>query len=270
MPLPLWSPDGAALLWGALLLDPVARVAAPLDLPDGARVAIGPQGRVAALRPAEGPGLAAQVQVLTAGGPGPAWDLPPELPADAVAALLWVGEEVYVHGSPDDAGALRCALVGPAGPRKPEACLEGGFVAVDALRSAPGELVVIYSHGEGHPGVDLVRWTGGPSAPVDLPWHDLYPFGPMELMPRLDGSFDIRTPCALGPPRPCEGPKGEGPSGPLRAYRWRPGEAPALRAMGRRAADTPSPAGDAAARMRGDRLCVDLGSGRPWCVRPSP
>lgn len=250
-----WLLDGSALLVGSALLNPATGRWQPLLLHPTSQVAPGTEGRVAVLDVVEDD--VPHLRVLKDEANGPSVRLPEDAPRDGRWVLAWVGEQVYVQVSSPETGEARCWRVDEAGPRELDRCVEGGFAELDrVLPAGPGRFVT-ESHGEGHPGVDLVEWAGAESTPLPLPWEDLYPFGPLTLLPRTDGSFDILTACPLGPPRPCLQEDGLGAEElPLRWYRWRPGEAPQELEVGVDASMAPDPSGARRAWQRGTRVCV--------------
>lgn len=261
-----WLLDGSALLVGGALLDPASGVLTPLPLTEHSQVAVGTEGRVALLEHA--PGALPQVRVLSRGQSGPATSLPEGAPLDGRYVHTLLGADVYVSTSSQETGESRCWWVDGTGVWELSRCLEGGFAAVDRVLPAGEARYVVDSHGEGHPDVALVRWKGQDSQDIELPWEDLYPFGPLTLLPRLDGSFDILTRCPLGAPRPClldEGRSAEGE--PMRWYRWSPGQAVYLRAQGEAAELLPDPSGPRTATLRGRKLCVSSPDARPACWR---
>lgn len=264
----LWLLDGSALLVGSALFDPSTGAWTALELPAGAAVAAGSAGRFAVLERAEG--AAPRLSVWQGAAPGPAVTLA-EVPADWTLAHALEGDRVYLHASDPQSGEARCWWVEGEAVSAPGSCLEGGFAALDAITPAGGGAWVVSSHGEGHPDVSLVRWAGEGSEAAALPWQDLYPFGPLSMLPRVDGSFDLLTPCALGPPRPCLQEDGTGAEAlPARWYRWTPGEAPRLLGQGRAAEGAPDPASERVATLRGRRLCLGAPDERPACHRLPP
>lgn len=261
-----WLLDGSALLVGGALLNPTTGAWTPLPLTPESRVAVGTAGRVATLDLLDGD--VPHVRILSGAEGAPSVRLPEDSPTGGAWVHELVGDEVYVHNTSLDTGEARCWRVDSAGVTALDTCLEGGFAQMDRILPAGAAGVVIESHGEGHPGVDLIRWDGAALAPVPLPWEDLYPFGPLELLPRVDGSFDILTRCALGPPRPCLREDGLGSEDqPARWYRWSPGQAPVERAVGQGAEVVPDPASDRVATVRGKKVCVGEPGEKGTCWR---
>lgn len=259
-----WLMDGSALLVGSALLNPVSGAWTPLPVSPDAQVAVGTQGRVALLTRAEG--RVPEVQVLQNGKAILTASLPAGTPREGHWVHLLQGDSVYVHVSSNETGESRCWQVDGAGVRALPTCLEGSFVAIDGLLPAPNKGVVVASHGEGHPGVDWLTWDGTAYKPAKLPWTDLYPFGPLELLPRLDGSFDILTSCVLGPERPCLQKDGTGSDGlPARRYRWTPGKAPVLQAKGKQAESLPDPSSTRLAWIQGEKVCVGKPKAKAQC-----
>ncbi len=263
--MPIWLLDGTLVSFDGLLLDP--ETGSAVELPRGAVVAPGRDRTVAILeaRPSW------RVRVLRDGEERWSVDLPEPIPDDARAVLALRDDTVIVHATSANTGEVTCWSVGPGGAERPAACLEASFVAVDALLPAGGDTWVVASHGEGHPAVDLVRWSGGGSEALPVPWSDLYPHGELALRPRTDGSFDVLTTCELGPERPClasvtDDRTDEG----VRRYRWTPGSDPALIEVDRGDSPrVPDPTSERVVWIKGDRWCVD-GPGRPRRCFPLP
>lgn len=264
-----WLLDGSGLIVGAALLD--LSTGAWRPLPPGVAAAPGVEGAVALLdAEAEGGPL---LWADDRGPAGPAARLLPAPPTGWRWAHGLHEGALWAQAVDPQTGDQVCFFVTAQGVERPERCVEGGFVAIDALLPAGPSRWVIASHGEGHPGVDLVEWTGAAYQPIPTPWDDLYPFGPLRLLPRVDGSFDILTRCPLDRPRPCLRDEGEGAEDLVdRWYRWRPGEAPQLLAKGRRATGLPDPSSAQVARLRGGALCVEGPRQRRRCypLPPSP
>ena len=281
--MPQWLPTGGALLVGAHLLNPTTGTWTALPVPADAALAGDPDGGVVALVPGrEGaaPALVwmrvgAQVEVMqqhTIDGLAPAgwrWMHAP-LPG---GVWVWASGGVSANDGWDEA----CALVRPErdGPPSvhPQPCPPHSFAEVYAIVGTPAGGLVVASAGEGHPGVDLLAPdANGGFVPVQLPWEDLYPFGPMDILPRADGSFDLMSPCPLGPPRPCLATL-DRVDLPDRWTQWTPGGALHLRARGRRAAVWPDPTTSDVAWARGAsavdglpaQLCVGPRRGKGRC-----
>ena len=261
-----WLLDGSALLVGSALLNPTTGAWTPLPIGAQAMVAVGTQGRIATLD--LGDGSAPTVRILSAGGATPPVALPTGL--DGSWALELVGDEVYVHNSSPETGEARCWSVAQGAATALPSCLEASFAAIDSITPAGTSGVILTSQGEGHPGVDLLRSTGSGLEAVPLPWVDLYPFGPLALLPRTDGSFDILTPCVLGPDRPCLGKDGDGAEGPARWYRWSPGAKPKLMAKGKKAEVLPDPSSDRVVTLRGEQVCISGPGQKTGCFTPPP
>lgn len=259
-----WLLDGSALLVGRTLLLSTTGHWTPLSFPPEAYIAPGTEGRTAALVMTEGE--APYVQVVVDQTPGPRVPLPEGVDRDGYWALALVGEEVYVHTTSRTTWETSCWNVRAETVTPLPICLEASFLAIDHIRSAGPHSVVVNSHGEGHPGVDLLVWDGEAMAPVPLPWRDLYPFGPLELLPRTDGSFDIQTRCPLGPERPCLRDDGSDTNDlPALWYRWTPGQSPVLRTSGAEAEVVPDPSSERVAWIAGTRVCVGEPTAQPRC-----
>jgi hypothetical protein len=262
-----WLLDGSGLIVGAALLD--LSTGAWRPVPPGVAAAPGVEGTVALLQlDAEGGPL------LWAEGRGPAspaarlMDRSPE-------GWRWVhgieGGQLWAQATDRDTGDVACFFITAGAVEQAERCIEGGFVELDAVLPAGPGRWVIDSHGEGHPDVALVEWTGEAYRPIATPWEDLYPFGPLQMLPRVDGSFDVLTRCRLDRPRPCLRADGEGSEDQVdRWYRWRPGEAPRLLARGRRATGAPDPSSARVARLHGGALCIDGPRERQRCFAVPP
>jgi hypothetical protein len=133
-------------------------------------------------------------------------------------------------------------------------CLDGEFSDVYAAHYFPGEQLVLYSAGEGHPGVTVTPFNlerGQQSE--DLPTLDLYPSGPMEAYPRTGGGVFFTSPCRLEQPakRPCEGTR-EGD--PWYLYLWSDGRMTRLTQI--RSSTVPDPSGSRLAWLDERGLCL--------------
>ncbi|MEM6928341.1 MAG: hypothetical protein AAF602_15515 [Myxococcota bacterium] len=159
----------------------------------------------------------------------------------------------------------RCWSVTAVGPRRRERCIEASLPFVSDVVPAGDQRYVVYSHGEGHPWIDLFELTDAGARELPLPWDDLYPFGPLTLAPRVDGTFDILTPCVLGVPRPClmDG-RTVADELPPRHYRWQVGSEPRLLARGRKGDRVPDPSSARVAWRSRKRVCI-AGDGRRRC-----
>lgn len=198
-----WTEDGAAVLVaGRWALDVAAAAWRPLGLgPGDALLAVGPAGRLARIG-------AGAVRV----------------PGEAPRAFgLWVkvedpvhttgffldADHLYLHQTAPMAGESACRIMNLAsgGLETPPACVEGDFAAVYHLQPGTGQRLAVYSAGEGHPGVRLVRYDPGVGqAPLPAPPLDLYPSGPLEASFDVEGGTAfLVTPCRLGAglERPC-------------------------------------------------------------------
>ena len=142
---------------------------------------------------------------------------PDELPLTLGA---WIDEEhLYLHqldaqlvyaAQTEDVRAEACRVVNVVTEEttEPKACVEGSFLELHGLQFSDG-VVILQSHGEGHPGLDVVRWTPetGQGERV-IPELDLYPFGP--VVPHFTAAgVALLTPCHLGDERPCQADDGE-------------------------------------------------------------
>lgn len=142
---------------------------------------------------------------------------PDELPLTLGA---WMDEEqLYLHqldaqlvyaAQTEEVRAETCRVVNVVTEAitEPKACVEGGFLEIHGLQFRDG-VVIVESHGEGHPGLDVVRWSpeSGQGERV-IPELDLYPFGP--VVPHFTAvGVALLTPCHLGDDRPCQADDGE-------------------------------------------------------------
>lgn len=250
-----WLLDGSALLVGTLLFTPTTGTFTALPVTPETVLAVGTHGRIAALDlPSEG---IPAVRILGEGSNGSAIPLPGASTSEGAWVHMLTDTSVYVHVMHRETGEARCWRVSGSSASALTSCLEGTFAQLDQLMPGVERQVVLASHGEGHPGVALLRPKGDTMEEVALPWQDLYPFGPLELLPRQDGSFDILTPCPLGPARPCLLPESKDVSTlPMRHYRWKPGEAPVLKAKGKAATRSLDPSSPRSARLKGKQLCI--------------
>ncbi len=265
----IWLLDGSALLDGDRLIDPTTGTVERLPMSSPLALAPGRAGVVAWVEP--GPvGLRVNVR-----RPGKVFesvdlrtneDLGGALSEGVRPTLAWVGERLYLHLADFQSGEVRCRWIEGKVVTTPAACVEGGFVSLDGMVEASDGRVVLDSHGEGHPGVDLVRWSGTESIAVPLPFQDLYPFGYLGLFPKHAGDFVILTTCPLGPPRPCLREDGLGfEDGPLTWYRWEVGKTPELLRKDVPMAAVPDPANERLAYLAADQLCFLGRRGKARC-----
>jgi hypothetical protein len=103
--------------------------------------------------------------------------------------------------------------------QRPDAgCPNGPFRMVRNVERGPGDLLAVYAAAEGHPAVDVIRYTPAAQSETSFPTLDIYPYGPPGI--RFTGSKDtiwIETPCQLDARR-CQQPREPHPTGFL--YRW--------------------------------------------------
>lgn len=260
-----WLLDGSGLLVGSVLFDPDTgehrSVAA-----DDAELVPGPGGAIAVVERSAPDALT--VRVVGGDRPFDATALPRDVAEGPWRLVGWVDGDVYVALT-DEFVDARCWSVDPDGLHPRATCLSGSMMLAHAVWPAGDGRYVVESSGEGHPSVDLIE-LGDEGAQIELPWDDLYPFGPLELVPRADGTFDILTRCVLGAERPCLQDDGTGAEElPARWYRWSVGEAPRLLKVGERAERRPDPASGRVAWRRGGEVCVAGGKRlfrRCWSV----
>ena len=145
-------------------------------------------------------------------------------------------------------------------------CPASDFVQLNGVERGPGELMATFSSGEGHPGVNVVRWTPSEQAPVGLPSLDLYPHGPLEVrFGSGAGSVWLQTPCDLHRERGCrEVPEGD------RVYRWDAEEPEVLVLVheGIPAGTAYDPVHDRFGWVQGGALCWAAVGETPTCVTP--
>lgn len=198
-----WSEDGETLIvGGAWALEVKTGAWRRLALGSGvALVAIGPAGRLARFAgselrvPGEAPRalgrwVQAEGEVQTTG-------------------FFLDADHLYVHQTAPMAGEAACRILALSSGalETPAACVEGDFAAVHHLQPGTGQRLAVYSAGEGHPGVRLVRYDPSVGqAPLPAPPLDLYPSGPLEVTFDVQGGVAfLVTPCRLdaGAERPC-------------------------------------------------------------------
>jgi hypothetical protein len=109
------------------------------------------------------------------------------------------------------------ALHADDGSWAPAPCASGDMVQLYAVKPGPDETIVAFSAGEGHPAVNVARYSldAGQRA-VEVPAFDLYPSGPATVVVANDAKrLHIATPCDLTRcERPCEEVAEGGP------WRW--------------------------------------------------
>lgn len=112
---------------------------------------------------------------------------------------------------------------------EPEAgCPESDFAEFYAFDRGPDHQLAVYSSGEGHPGVNVVRWTPKAQTAVPLPPMDLYPFGPLRVVFGAEpGPIWLQTPCDLRVERGCMAVNERDEPSPEFVFRWEPGQAEA-------------------------------------------
>jgi hypothetical protein len=224
-----WIPDGAGLLVdGRYLFEPATGRFAALDVPEGFyALSFSPSGRQL-LVSSEG-----ELRIGAPGAPfGPAVAVPSRLSPPAPEGerrvfAAWLSErEIYVAEWWTDAElheACQVLDVKAGAWRTPAGCIEADFYQPFRLDLGPGGLVAVYSSGEGHPGVRVLRYDPARgSEEIIAPSFDLYPFGPLWIqLPRAVGPALIATPCDLSRERPCQESEEDGPT---RLYSFTPGE----------------------------------------------
>jgi hypothetical protein len=175
-------------------------------------------------------------------------------------SAFWYDERaVYVHQVRPHGGDSACRLVdAESGATRavPEGCVRADFHHLYGFERGPGQLLAVYSAGEGHPGVQIVRF--GPKQPQKeaAPAVDLYPFGPLTVFFRGDAAaVYLRSPCRLdaAKARPCVGVPEDAPQ------RWFRQALPSGRIEPQAvspAGAVPSPDGAWLAFQRGRETCV--------------
>lgn len=212
-----WTPDARAVIVDDRFVHTVdAGAWRPLDA-GRAPVIAAPGGALARLEPGRA--------ILLADPPRP-------LPfgrfvdgAEAHTAGFWLDEaRIYLHQTDPTAGAAACRVLDTATgalSAPPGGCIEPSMVHAWRFDRGPGDLVAVHSAGEGHPAVDILRYTaeGGPR-PAPGPDIDLYPSGPLTVAFTADAKAALLlTPCALGTTdRPCAADAAE--DAPWGVYRW--------------------------------------------------
>lgn len=140
-------------------------------------------------------------------------------------APLWVddGRLLLLHRT--GLFELTCTLVdSETGTGLPLAsgCPESSFYGLYDVTTGPEGRMVVYSAGEGHPGVDFVTWTPETQAPLAAPpldlSVDLYPYGPLGAGFDAEGTLYLQTPCDLSKARGCNQDVTAPEVG--RVYRW--------------------------------------------------
>lgn len=226
-----WTPDGRVLVDGKLVLDPDTREVTGLA---GRWPTFSPSGRRIAW---EDLGLFHWGEV---GGVSHIIDMERWLDGEATdpprLIVGWLDDDrLYVHQSDPylvyetqirDVIAEACRVydVRDRSWTEPEACASGDMSEIHAT-DPRGDLMIVGSHGEGHPALDVIAWTPDRVGAVGFPLLDLYPFGPVDATHRGAGVIDLLTPCRLDEgDRPCQRPDGEDRTEePWRHYRWRRG-----------------------------------------------
>lgn len=178
--------------------------------------------------------LLGQLHWRAPGGPATLVEVPRWIPGDGALRtwLAWVDEgrllvqqlDVDSVAAPDGPTDPACGVYDLARGAwsSPATCLTGSFWSVHAVELHEG-VAFVASSGEGHPGLDVYRWTPEAGRGEDLfPTLDLYPFGPVEPLWE-HGEVVLRTPCALERPRPCQTAEGDAVEGPEHRYVRRDG-----------------------------------------------
>lgn len=194
--------------------------------PDGARLHAAPPGVLSPTGARWARRSGASVLWGTTDGHGPHGLIPIERWIDGEAAeppitlVAWIDDEqLYLHQldtslvylaqtEPVVAESCRVFNVLTEAMTTPKSCVQGDFLELHGLRFSEG-VVIAESHGEGHPGLSVTRWTpeGGQGERV-IPELDLYPFGP--VVPHFTAAgVALMTPCHLGDERPCQASDGE-------------------------------------------------------------
>ncbi|MCB9690948.1 MAG: hypothetical protein H6736_03960 [Alphaproteobacteria bacterium] len=120
---------------------------------------------------------------------------------DPVAtAWSWLSDEQILLMQRGRDGSVRCRVLDlpSAATTMPRAgCPKASFMALHGADRGPGELLAVYSAGEGVPGIDIIAWTPAAQKSVTLPKLDLASvpsgrviFGPDDL------ALWIEAPCA--------------------------------------------------------------------------
>ncbi len=204
-----WTPQGKLIVGGRWSLDPEGGRFAPIREGKDARVLISPKGKLARVE-----GQTLHIGELAVAVPS--WLKSGEPRTTA----YWADEQrIYVHQveSPGADSACRIYDLAKKAFTVVAPCLEGDFHDLYWIQRGPGDLLAVYSAGEGHPGVLLTRFTpGGPQKNFAFS-VDLYPFGPLEVAFLKSGALMLLSPCQLGAAeRPCAGIPDTAPTG---AYR---------------------------------------------------
>jgi hypothetical protein len=280
-----WTEDGTRLVVGnRWVLDPERGAWAELPRPsfEPAKVSVSPGGRrlvaADAERFAEGPVEGPLGEPV----PIPQWagtesgreDSPGRADLDVV--LFWLDEERIFVQQTDRLARVdpECRIweVGKKAWAAAPGCVTGDFNAVWAVERGPRGWIAVDSAGEGHPGVNLARYDAqrGQQPQAGAPEFDLYPFGPLFVQFRADGSgVLLSTPCVLErkEPRPCEEPQGA-----WRVYSWAPGASGVkLEHEGLPEGVMPSPDGQRLAWAAGSKVCVGRDLSAAVCLAlPAP
>lgn len=198
-----WTEDGATVLVGGRwALELASGAWQPLGLGSGdALLAVGPVGRLARIGD-DG----VQVRGDAARTLG-RW-----VSAEGIVHTtgFWLdADHLYLHQTAPMQGESACRIMDlPSGALEtPASCVEGDFAAVYHLQPGTGQRLAVYSAGEGHPGVRLVRYDPAiGQAALPGPPLDLYPSGPVEVTFDVQGGVAfLVSPCRLATAaeRPC-------------------------------------------------------------------
>jgi hypothetical protein len=184
----VWSADGTHLQVGNAVHEAATGTVRRLP-PDWRYSALSPDGRSSA-RIAD--------DTLTVLGRG----LPFRVPTgDAIVS--WLADDRLLVVQREDLHVYTCATVrvGVAA-LTPVPCPKGQMHQLYGVVPGPGDLLAVQSSGEGHPAVDLIRWTPLAQEAVRTPNIDLYPYGPAHPS-FAEGRLWLHTPCDLREPRGC-------------------------------------------------------------------
>ena len=197
--------------------------------------------------------------------------------ASLQSAVFWLSEDrlgVY-QADVNTGGGPWCSVLDlrqQEGWRRVSECPPSGFLHLGSVHSGPEGWLVLFSGGEGVPGVDVARYApeGATESVTHALGFNLYPGEPLNAQFALEGvRLHLATPCVLerSEPSPCAELEAQAP---WHLYSWSgPGDSPLVPRHELTPDSVPHPSGERWAWPEAGRICV-AGSSSPTACFPLP